>query len=198
MGQVGGGEHLRGCTVEVRGRPVIFRIFKSILVPLMHQEVRMLLVHLAPLDHTCRVAPGIDLEVVAFLRKEVGLEDQTAARHIHILGNHPLQMLLQHIRIMDVALDHVHIINCAHIHVGEHAAYLLIGMKEDAFIARLGLTVHRLLCDQIDHDHDDRGDHDQHRHNPDAQPVCKSPFLHDHKVLSLSSPKHLERNQLQI
>ena len=55
-------------------------------------------------------------------------------------------MLLQHIRIMEVALDHVHIINCAHIHVGEHTAYLLVGMKEDALIARIGQFLSYFYC----------------------------------------------------
>ena len=129
---------------------------------------------------------------MAFLGVEVGLEDQSAARHVLVLADHPFQMLLQQIGIVEVALDHVHIVDGSHIDIGEHAADLLIGMEDDALIACLGLMRHRVLCDQIDRNHDDRRNHDQHRHDTQAQPVCKRPFLHKNLIISVTTAANID------
>ena len=51
MSQVGRRELLRGSTVQIRGCPVVFLLFEGSLIPGMHQEVGMPLVHLLASDH---------------------------------------------------------------------------------------------------------------------------------------------------
>ena len=166
MGEVSGRKLLRGCPVEIRGCPLILGLVESVLIPGMHQEIGMILIHLLTLDHAVRIAPGVDLETVAFMGVEVWLEDQSAARHILIQGNHALQMRLQLIRIVDITLNEGHVINGGHIHIRQHATDLLVFIENDTLIARLSLLDHRIPGNRIDDGHDDDCHHHYHQHNP--------------------------------
>ena len=168
----------RGGTVEVGWCPVALRIIKGTPVPCVYQVVGVILVHLPAFDHVGRVAPGIDLKVMAFLGEDVGLEDESAARHILVLSHHALQMLLQLVGVVDVALYVVDIVDGSHVDVREHTPDPLIRVEEDALIARFGLTSHTLSRDQVDAAHDGCRCQQQYRHDSETQSVCKRPFLH--------------------
>ena len=149
----------------------------------------MVLVHLFASDHACRVAPGIDLIVMSLLGVEIRFEDQTAARHIHVLADHPLQLSLQLVWTVQIALYIADVVDGTHIHVGEHTTDLLVCVQDDALIARLGLTGHAFPRDCIDDCHNGSEHDQQHHHNPQAQSVCKRSFLHRHKVLNRTIPE---------
>ena len=175
--KVGGGELLRGGSVIIGWGPVAFRLLEGFLVPLVGQEVGVLLVHLPASDHVLWVAPGVYLEIVPAVWIDVWLEDQPAARHIHILSHHTLQMGLQFVGVVDVALYAVDIVYSSHIYVRQHSSYLLVLVEYDAVIARLCLTCHRVFGDVIDCRHDSYRHYYQHYHDSQAKTVSKSLFL---------------------
>ena len=178
MRQVGGSQLLRGRTVEVGWCPVSLRTLEGSLVPGVCQVVGVVLVHLFAPDGARRVAPGVDLEVMALLWEEVRFEYQSAARHIHIQLHHALQMRLQLVGIVDVALDVVDIVDGAHVHVREHAAYPFVRVEDDAFVARPRFECHRVLRHVMHGDHNDGHHHDQHKHHSETQDICERMFLH--------------------
>ena len=91
MGHVRSCQLVRGSLVEIRGCPIAFIIGEGILIPGMFHKVGMILVHLTTHNHSrIGVSPGIYLKAVTFLWIEVGLEDQSAARHIHVQTDHAL------------------------------------------------------------------------------------------------------------
>ena len=134
----------------------------------MYQIVGMFFIHLSAPDDAGRVAPGIDLKAMTFLGIDVGLKDQSATRHIHVLIDHTFQVCLQLVGIIKVALYIDDIINSTHVNIGEYATDLLVGMHNDALIARLGLAGHTVLCNRIDNSHDNSRYDNQHHHDSEA------------------------------
>ena len=116
---------------------------------------------------------------MSLLGIEVRLEDQATTRHIHVLAHHPFQLCLQHVRIVNIALDIADIVDGTHVHIGEHTTDFLVRMEDDALIAGLGLTGHTVFGNGIDNDHDGSEHDQQHPHDPQAQSVCKRSFLHN-------------------
>ena len=103
---------------------------------------------------------------MAFLGEDIGLEYQPATRHIHVLADHTFQMGLQFVGIVDIPLYVIDVIDGSNINIREHTTDFLVCMKDNAFIARLGLFSHAVLGDQIDNGHDNCCHHNQHRHDP--------------------------------
>ena len=110
---------------------------------------------------------------MAFLREDVRLENQATTRHVFVERNDTLQMGLQLIRIVDIVLNHVDIVNRSHIDIGENTTNLFIGMKDNTLIALFCFAGHRIARNPADSTHDDQRHHDQYRHNPHTESVSK-------------------------
>ena len=129
------GELLRGRPVEVGRCPVALAVGEGVLVPCVNQEVGVVLVHLSASYHPRRVAPGIDLEVVASLGIDVRLENQPAARHVGVQAYHPLQVFLQLVGVVDVAFYGVDVVDGSDIDIRQDAANLLVFVANDFLVA---------------------------------------------------------------
>ena len=154
MRHVGRRQLLRGRSVEIRRSPVTLLVFECSLIPHMLQVVRVVLVHLPAHSPPRCVTPSIDFVVMPLLRIEVWLEYQPATRHILVLSHHPLQMFLQFVRIVNIPLNDIDIVDGSHIHIRQDATDLLVGMQDDTLIARLHLTRHGILGNHVDERHD--------------------------------------------
>ena len=102
-----------------------------------------MLIHLLAFDHTYRITPSVDFKVMALLGEVVGLEYQSAARHVGIPLQHLLQVCLQRIRVVNVAfyipLLFVNILRLSIQGMGFTRVAMLAGLSE--MIARSAIAL---------------------------------------------------------
>ena len=191
MNQISNGQLLRSRTVEIWRRPTTFFFLESGLIPRVYQKVGMGFVHLLAMDGARPFLPSINFVVMTFLGKDIRFENQATTRHVLVKRHHTLQMFLQLIRIVDIVLNDIDIINRSHIHIGEDATNLFVGMQNNTLITLFCFMSHRVARYPVDSTHDDHRHHDQYRHNPYTEPVSKRPcsFSHFAKIVLSTAAK---------
>ena len=115
-------------------------------------------------DHVCRIAGGKGHKVFAFLRIIVGYEQQSAADDPRVLLDDALQMVVQPVWIVDVALYLMHVVDVCHKHLRQSALHFPVGPCHHNLKAHLGLVIHVLAHSEIHHTGND-GHHGQYHHH---------------------------------
>ena len=115
-------------------------------------------------DHVGRIGGSEWHEVAAFLRIIVGNEQQSAAGYVGVLPDDTLQMVVQPVWIVDVALYLMHVVDICHIHLRQPALHLPVRPRHHNLKPLLGFVIHVLAHGEIHHTGND-GHHGQYHHH---------------------------------